>query len=310
MIQQFEPSFDVRDLKDRFNEYLGSGGWMTEFKHTAELENAVKEFLGVKHCFMVNNGTISLSLALLAVGVKPGDDVLVPDLTMIATSNAVRFIGATPVLVDVDPVNLCMNLDSAYRLVTVKTKALMYVTLHGRSDYPTKVMDFCSANKLAYISDDAQSLGSRYPNGEKIGRYGDVSSFSFSMPKIITTGQGGCLVTNDDKIADKIKKLKDFGRTGGGLDIHDEFGVNCKFTEMQAIVGLSQFKDIEARILKKREMYRIYDSILRNVPQVTLIDTDLNCVTPWFMDVYVDNRNDLAKFLLASGIRTRNIDGF
>lgn len=305
MIPQFEPAFDSDDLKKRFNEYFDSGGWVTEFKKTAELEGLIKEFLGVKHCFMVNNGTISLSLALLAVGVQPGDEVLVPDLTMIATPNAVRLVGAVPVLVDVDEENLCMDLEKANKLVTSKTKAIIYVTLHGRSHEPVKVKEFCFLNNLSYISDDAQSLGSRYPNGERIGRQGDVASFSFSMPKIITTGQGGCLVTDSDILADKIKKLKDFGRTGGGLDIHDEFGVNCKFTELQAMVGLSQFKDINDRITKKRLMFNMYRAHLKDVPQVTLLDTDLSYVTPWFMDIYADNRGELAKFLLAREIKTR-----
>lgn len=307
MIPQFEPSFDAADLKSLFNEYFDSGGWMTEFKKTAELEDLIKDFLGVKHCFMVNNGTISLSLALLAVGVKPGDEVLVPDLTMIATPNAVRLIGAVPILVDVDPVNLCMDLDKAYNLVSNRTKAFIYVTLHGRSANLSDMREFSFQLKLHHISDDAQSFGSRYPNGDRIGRSGDVSSFSFSMPKIITTGQGGCLVTNDDELAYRIKKLKDFGRTGGGLDVHDEFGINCKFTEMQALVGLSQFKDINARIAQKRLMFNMYRAHLKNVPQVTILDTDLSYVTPWFMDVYVDERDNLAKFLLASGIKTRAI---
>jgi len=308
MINQFEPLLDTADLKARFSEYFDSGGYITEYKKTAEFENKIKEFLEVKHCFMVNNGTISLSLALLAMGVGPGDEVLVPDITMIATPNAVRFIGATPVLVDVSATTLCMNLDKARDKITPKTKAIIYVTLHGRSHVdPSLIKEFCFLHNLAYISDDAQSLGSRYSNGERIGRYGDVSSFSFSMPKIITTGQGGCLVTNDDKVADKIKKLKDFGRTGGGLDIHDEFGVNCKFTELQAIVGLSQFRDIHTRIARKREMYLMYECALREVSQVTMLDMDLSYVTPWFIDIYVENREDLAKFLLDAGIKTRPI---
>jgi len=305
MIPQYEPVIDYDDVNSQISAYLSEKGWITEFKKTVELENRIKKFLEVKHCSMVFNGTISLSLALLAVGVEPGDEVIVPDLTMIATPNAVRFIGAKPVLVDVEPRTLCMDMVKAQSAVTDKTKAFIYVTYNGRSCDPVNLQEFAFLNNISYISDDAQSLGSRYKNGERIGRYGDIASFSFSMPKIITTGQGGCLVTNNDVLADKLKKLKDFGRTGGGIDIHDEFGINCKVTELQSITGLSQFRDIDDRICNKRLMFNMYHAHLKDVPQITMLDMDLSHMTPWFIDIFVEDRVGLVKHLEDNKIKTR-----
>jgi perosamine synthetase len=108
-------------------------------------------------------------------------------------------------------------------------------------------------------------------------------------------------------LGDKIKKLKDFGRTGGGLDIHNEFGINCKFTELQAIVGLSQISNINDRIVLKKAIYKFYKDRLKNIPNISFIDTDLSYVTPWFADIYIKDRENLQKYLYNNGIQTRQI---
>jgi perosamine synthetase len=307
MIPQYEPLFNREELKNELSNYVISEGWFTEYKNTEEFENKIKEFLGVKYCSLVNNGTISLSLALLAGDIKPGDEVLVPNLTMIATANAVRLIGAIPVFVDVSPENLCMNLLEANKKISPKTKALIYVTLNGRSEHPLDIQKFCANNSLFYISDDAQSLGSSYCCGLNVGTFGDIASFSFSMPKIISTGQGGALVTNDDYFGNKIKKLKDFGRISGGLDIHEEFGINSKFTELQAILGLNQFKTITERIKRKKEIYSLYFDYLKDIKKIHFITTELYYVTPWFVDIYVEQKKELQEYLNSKEIKTRSI---
>jgi len=310
IIKQYEPKFDITDLNTSFTSYFQSGGWITEYIKTQEFENKIKKFLGVKYCFVVNNGTISLSLALLAGGIKPGDEVLVPNLSMIATANAITLIGAIPIFIDIEPETLCLDLIKARQKITKNTKAIIYVTLNGRSISPQFIRTFCVMNNLLYISDDAQSFGSSYSNNSKIGTFGDICSFSFSMPKIITTGQGGCLVTNNDKLADKIKKLKDFGRTSESLDIYEEFGINSKFTDLQALVGLSQLKTINWRIKRKKEIYKSYYENLKNIKNIFFTPTDLNYVTPWFVDIFVKNpldRDKLIKYLEKYNIKTRLI---
>ena len=304
-IPQFEPLFDENEAKALY-DYMKSGGWVTEFEKTRSLEGLIADFTGAKHCIATNNGTLSMTLALLATGIEPGDEVLVPDMTMIATANACKIFGANPVFVDVEPETLGMDLNSAQDALTPKTKALIYVSMHGRCGDMEAVKEFCRKHKLFFLEDAAQSLGSCY-NGTHLGRFGEVGSFSFSMPKIITTGQGGALITDDDNLADKIRRLKDFGRTGGGVDIHGIIGWNFKFTDIQAVIGIEQMKKLNARIERKRKIYARYAASLSKIKGVQMLATDLTQTTPWFIDIYVDEPDVLARQLKEKGIGTRRI---
>ncbi len=304
-IPQIEPLFDGGE-SEALALYMKSGGWVTEFKKTREFEELIAGFTGAKHCIVTNNGTISLTLALLAGGIKAGDEVLVPDITMIATSNSCKLFGANPVFVDVEPDTLCMDLDSASAALTPRTKALIYVSLHGRCGNMEEVKAFCERHRLFFLEDAAQSLGSYY-KGSHLGRFGEVGSFSFSMPKIITTGQGGALITDNDDIARGIGRLKDFGRSRGGIDIHDSIGYNFKFTDIQAIIGIEQMKKLSERVTRKREIYALYKNRLEGLRQVNMLPTDLSQTTPWFVDIYVDNPDELAAWLKERGIGSRKI---
>lgn len=313
-IDQFHPVFNRKEIAKDLKEYALQDGFFSEYSKTKELEDKIATFLGVKHCIMVNNGTISLSIALLAQGIKPGDKVIIPNITMFATQAAVELIGAIPVFIDIEKENLCLDLEKAKERIVFgwnSIKAVIYVTLNGRSHGALeyfRFQSFCRKNKIVLIEDNAQSFGSHYTDGYLIGApYNDgIGSFSFSMPKIITCGQGGCLVTDDDVLAKKIRKLKDFGRSGGGTDIHDSFGINSKFTELQAIVGLSQFKDLRSKIQKKKEIYSSYYNKLIDIKAVTFFNNHKRWC-PWFVDVSVSNREQLQKFLKEKGIGTRAI---
>jgi perosamine synthetase len=137
-----------------------------------------------------------------------------------------------------------------------------------------------------------------------IGNTDYLSSFSFSMPKIITTGQGGCLTTNSDELAHKIKKLKDFGRIKACIDLHDEFGINSKFTDLQALVGLEQMKTINERVKRKKEIYQLYYNELKNNKNIEMLRPE-NHITPWFVDIYIENRYDLISYLKFENIESR-----
>lgn len=300
-----EPWFDDAETR-AVAAYMQSGGWIMEFKKTAELERAIADFTGAAHCVMTTNGTISLSLALLALGLKPGDEVLVPNMTMIATPNAAKMVGMNPVLVDVESTTLCMDLAKAKEAITPNTKALMYVAFNGRSGDMEAVKSFCKEHDLFLIEDAAQALGSFW-RGRHLGTFGDMGSFSFSVPKIITTGQGGALITNREDLAQKIKQLKDFGRTSGGVDIHEEWGWNFKFTDIQAVIGLEQMKKLPWRLTRKKEIFRRYQEGLAGVAQVEFLATNLRETGPWFIDVFVDDPDALAAFLKERGIGTRRI---
>src|SRR3989338_3028710 len=304
-IAQMEPWFDKKEA-DAVYSYMKGGGGVTEFKKTQELEEEICRYTGAKYCVMTNNGTVSLTLALLALVVKPLSEVLVPNLTMIATPNSAVLIGIKPILVDVEKDTLCLDLEKAQRAITKKTKAVIYVSCNGRSDDMRKVTKFCHDNNLLLIEDAAQSLGSFW-QGKHLGTFGIIGSFSFSVPKIITTGQGGALVTDDRKLYKKIKRLKDFGRNQGGIDIHDLWGWNFKFTDLQAVIGLEQMKKLKTRVLRKKEIYKKYHQLLSGINEIQFIATDLENTTPWFVDIYVNDPDNLMEYLKKKRIGSRRI---
>jgi perosamine synthetase len=305
-IPQMEPWFGAEE-KEAMNRYMEEGGWLTEFKQTAEFESRIAAYTGAKHCVVVNNGTISLTLMAMAAGIQAGDEVIVPNYTMIATPNSVKMFGAVPVFVDVEPQTLCMDIGCAEKSITSRTKAIFLVTANGR--YPkTGIESFhklCDSNGLILLEDAAQSLGSWYPDGRHEGTAGLAGSFSFSAPKVISTGQGGAIITNDDGMAQRLKRLKDFGRSGGGNDIHDSIGYNFKFTELQAVIGNEQMKKLPWRVERKKEIFSLYKEHLASIKEVAFFEQDLSCTTPWFIDILADNRDDLMKYLKEHGIGSR-----
>jgi len=241
---------------------------------------------------------------LLALGIGAGDEVIVPDFTMIASANAVVLAKAQPVFVDINPSNLCLDLDLAEEAITLDTKAIMLVSLNGRCPDMQRAMRLTEQHGLYLVEDAAQSLGSSY-NGRHLGTFGHIGSFSFSAPKVITTGQGGALVTDDAGLADGIRKVKDFGRRQGGVDFHETLGYNFKFTDLQAVIGIEQMKKLNWRVQRKKEMFALYRRELIDVPQVELIETNLEETSPWFIDVLVPDPEALGGFLKERGIGTR-----
>ena len=291
-IGQMEPWFDEKE-REALNEYMQAGGWVTEFKKTRQFEDMIAQYTGAAYCSVVSNGTVSLSIALMACGVKVGDEVIVPDYTMVATPNSAELIGAKAVFVDIDRSSLCMDFEKMKAAVTERTKAVLLVSINGR--HP-KDMDafvqFCKESKIWLIEDAAQSLGS-FCNGKHLGRYGDIGSFSFSAPKVITTGQGGALITDNAELFDRIKKIRDFGRLCGGSDQYLVKGWNFKFTDIQAVIGIEQMKKLAWRVSRKKEMGKQYAQFLQNIPGVELIPTDLEQTSPWFFDILCERRSEL-----------------
>lgn len=307
-IPQMKPWFGVEE-REALNLYMEEGGWITEFKRTAEFEKRIADYTGAKYCFAVNNGTISLTLMALAAGIKVGDEVIVPNYTMIATPNAIKMFGAIPVFVDVEPETLCMDIRCVEKAITPNTKAILFVNANGR--YPKQGIEsfklLCEKYNLVFLEDSAQSLGSRYPDGRHQGTVALAGSFSFSAPKIISTGQGGAIITNDDEMAYCIKRLKDFGRSGGGNDVHDSIGYNFKFTELQAVIGNEQMKKLAWRVERKKEIFECYKTLLANVEQISFFDQDLEYTTPWFIDILAEDRDGLALFLKENNIGSRTM---
>lgn len=303
-INQMEPWIDENEVR-HMTEYLTSGGWLTEFKKTREFEEMIGNYTGAKHCVVVANGTVSMAVAYWARGIGQGDEVLVPNYTMIATPNAVRLAGATPVVVDVEPGSLCMDLEEARRSLTPRTKAVALVSLNGRAPHMPAWTAFCEEHGLFFLEDAAQSLGS-WCDGRHLGRFGHMGSFSFSAPKVITTGQGGALITDDDQLAFAARKIKDFGRERGGVDWHDMMGYNFKFTDLQAVIGIEQMRKLPWRVSRKKQINRLYEEQLRDITDVEMIPTS-DDTAPWFVDIYVPDPAALMEFLKSNNVGSRPV---
>lgn len=301
-IFQVSPDIDDSDIES-VSEYLNSGGWLTEHKVTENLNLEIKSFVKREHALCVPSGTIALYLALLASGVVEGKRVAVPNLTMIATINSVLWAKAEPVLVDVDE-TLCMSYEKLIELKNID--AVMFVPLNGRTGAGEKIEKWCKDNDIILIEDSAHALGSNYKSKE-CGSLGDLSIFSFTPHKIITMGQGGMVLTDNDTYQQNIFEIKTFNRAVDKLDWHKGFGLNFKITDIQAALGLSQFSKIQKYIDRKRKNWDLYSN---------LIDSDMaeflpfkEYETPWFFDIIfktVKDKERVASELEKNNIETRN----
>ena len=301
-INQIEPYIDKFD-KSELTKYINSGGWMTEHSQNKVFEEQFKKLTKSKYSISFPNGTLTLLGILLSINVKKNDEIIVPTYTMVATPNAVLLSGAKVVFCDISKDNLCMCPESLEKKINKRTKAIIYVTLNGRSGHIDKVKHICEKNKIPLIEDSAHSIGSFFKKKHH-GNFGIAGSFSFSMPKIITTGQGGMIVTNNFQIFEKLKKLKNFGRITDGNDLYDTTGYNFKFTDLQATLGISQLKSIKWKIKKKGDIFKYYFNNFFNNPNIEMFAFKKN-ETPWFTDIYVEDPKKLKDYLEKKNIITR-----
>jgi len=310
-INQIEPHMD-NDEKKELNSVINSG-WFTEATKTRQFEKMVADFVGVKYACVVTSGTTALYVGLKALGIGRGDEVIVPDLTFVASPNAIEAVGAKPILVDIEQDSLNLDLKKIKQSITKRTKAIMPVDFNGRAVDIKNITELANQHNLSLIEDAAHGLGCFY--GKKhVGTMSDIGIFSFSTPKIITTGQGGMVVTNDKKLYEKCKAVKDFGRKSGikqnmrmAFD-HPTIGYNFKFTEFQAAIGIAQMKKLPKRIIKKKKMFKKYHDLLCNVKRISFVKTDLNKITPWMIDFILDSKdkkNKLINHLEKNHIETR-----
>jgi len=301
-INQIEPYITKEDRYELI-KYVNSGGWITEHSQNSIFEKKFKKITKSKYAITFPNGTLTLFGILLSINIKSGDEVIVPNYTMVATVNAVSLAGAKAVFCDISKDNLCLSPDELKKKINRKTKAVIYVTLNGRSGYIDKIRKICNKKKINLIEDSAHSIGSYFKNKHH-GNFGIASSFSFSMPKIITTGQGGMIVTNNFDIYKKIKKIKNFGRIVDGNDDYKSIGYNFKFTDLQATLGISQLKNLKWRIKQKRLIFKHYYQYLSKNKNIEMFEYTKN-ETPWFIDIYVRNPKKLMTYLKQKKILSR-----
>jgi perosamine synthetase len=305
-IPQMQPVITDADIA-AVDRYMRSGAWLTEFDRTRDFAEAIRNYSGARFCTVVPSGTMALFLALAACGVGVGDEVVVPSLTMAASASAVLLAGARVVFGDIEPDTLCLDLNRAPDLFTDRTKAVIFVSLNGRA--PGLLSEFvstCQSRGIAVIEDAAQSLGSHLGD-RHLGTIGACGCFSFSSQKIVTTGQGGAVITNDEALYQKMLLLRDFGRESGGTDRYNHVGWNLKFTDLQAVVGVEQMRRLPQLVSRKRSIFDRYRMHLSQIPNITVPGTNLAHMTPWFMDALVEPtmKAPLEDFLRERRIGTR-----
>jgi perosamine synthetase len=275
---------------------------------TTQLEGELATRLGCKYVVAVTSGTTALFLALAAAGIGQGDEVIVPDITFVATANAVVLAGATPVLVDVDPKTLNIAPQAILQAITSKTKAIIPVHVSGRSADLSAILSIAQTYNLHVIEDAAEALLSQN-QGKCLGTFGLAGCFSFSPNKTITTGQGGAIATDDDELHLRLRELKDQGRPKrgtGGDDIHVSIGYNFKFTNLQAAVGLAQLSYLDQRINKLKQIYQAYVEGLQGLKEISLVGFNLKGgESPQWIDVLVEQRDALDCYLQEEGISCR-----
>ncbi len=291
----------------KVNEVIASN-YINDGNVTREFERRCAVVLGVKHCVGVTSGTIGIALSLMAVGIGPGDEVIVPDLTFIATANAVRLTGASVKLVDVEPRRFALDIAKAEAAIGPKTRAIVPVDVNGRGADYVALEALCKKRGLELICDAAEAFGSRF-QGRPLGSFDRASAFSFSANKTVTTGQGGMIATNEDAVHDRLRELKDQGRRHqgtGGNDLHPVLGFNFKLTNLQAAVGLAQLDRLDKRLEGFRKRNRWYQELLGDCPGIVLPAVDHNGgeITQW-TDALLDRADDVERALTAEKIGSR-----
>ncbi|MEM3601970.1 MAG: DegT/DnrJ/EryC1/StrS family aminotransferase [Candidatus Bathyarchaeia archaeon] len=276
-------------------------------------EEKFASYIGVKHAIAVSSGTAALHLALAALDIQSGDEIIMPTFTMIACANVAKYLAAKPVLVDSDSLTWNIDPNKIEEKITDKTKAIMVIHIYGHPADMDPIMKIAKRHGLYVVEDAAEAHGAEY-KGKKVGGIGDIGCFSFYANKIITTGEGGALVTNNEEIAVKIRRLRDQAYNADLRKwlIHDDVGYNYRLTNLQAAVGVAQLERIEGFVNRHRENAYYYNSLLKDVQGITLPPE-----MPWAKNVYwmytilVNEellgitRDDLMKKLESFGIDTR-----
>jgi perosamine synthetase len=262
----------------------------------------------VEHAIAVSNGTTGLHLALHGLGIGPGDEVLVPDMTFVATANTVIQCGARPVFVDIDPETWCMDPEAARRAITSETKAIVPVHLFGHPAEMAALLELADETNLLVVEDAAEAHGAEV-NGRKVGGLGHAGVFSFYGNKIITTGEGGMVVTNDGDLAARLRYLKDHGMSPQRRYYHTELAFNYRLTNLQAALGLAQLEQIEDFIARKRAIFEQYSRILAGTP-----GAQLNVERPnvrnvfWMISLVLGEEIKLEREELGARLRACSID--
>jgi len=284
-ILQFQPWFGPEE-RQALTDVIDSG-WIGEHAKTRQFERAFVDLVGSKFGVATTSGGVAIYLALKSLGVKSGDEVVVPDYTMIATANAVRLAGATPVFADVRREDGLIDVSEVMKKITPRTRCIIPVHINGRACQMDALLDLAKHRSLYVVEDACQAIGSHLA-GKHLGTFGDAGCFSFHPSKHMTTGQGGMVVTDNEETYEKLCRLKDYGRFERAKlvelpDYYDTFGFNFRFTDIQAALGLAQLAKLPFRLRRISEIYATYR---KELDSSFLLDLrDQPGFVPWYADV-------------------------
>jgi perosamine synthetase len=309
MIPVCEPVLDGREMEYVMDcmetNWISSAG-----KYISLFEDKFSQYCGVPFGVACSNCTTALHMSLVALGIGPGDEVIIPDFTLIVSANTVILAGAKPVLVDVDSKTWCIDAGLIEAKITPRTKAIMVVHMYGHPCDMEAIMEIARRHNLFVIEDCAQAHGAEV-NGKKAGSFGDVSCFSFYGNKILTTGEGGMVLCRDEKLAERLRLLRNQGFQEPRF-VHEVVAFNYRLTNIQAAIGVAQTELVEEKIARKRWIGQTYNELLAGKPGLVLPHEE-----PWAKNVYwmygivlEDSfgvaKDDLMKKLKVKGVDTRS----
>jgi len=284
-----EPLLDGNEKK-YLAECIDTGWISSEGPFVKRFEEEFAARVGRKHGIAITNGTAAIDAAVEALGIGPGDEVILPTFTIISCVMQIVRSGATPVLVDSDPLTWNMDVTQIEAKITPRTKAIMVVHIYGLPVDMDPVLDLCQRYGLKLIEDAAEMIGQTY-RGKPCGSFGDISTVSFYPNKHITTGEGGMILTDDDDLAEQCRELRNLCFKPGKRFVHERLGWNLRMTNLQAALGVAQLEQLDAFLEKKRRIGRRYNELLADLPgvQLPLVHTEYAENIYWVYGLVLDD---------------------
>lgn len=311
MQQKFYPMSKpaVGPIEESYVSAAIRSGWISSLgEYVERFESDFANFCGVDYAISVSNGTVALHLALSAMGIGPGDEVIVPDLSFVATANTVVMTGAKPVFCDIEAETLCLAPDAIEKLITNRTKAIMPVHLYGHPADMLAIQKVADKFGLIVIEDAAEAHGAEV-NGRRVGALGNCGAFSFYGNKNLTTGEGGMITTNDHALAARCRLLRDHAMSSEKRYWHEELGYNYRITNMQAAMGCAQLERADELLAARREVFNHYNARLSGLSGIRLNRTaNWASNSYWMVCAEVEGLDEVNREPLFADLRRRGID--